>query len=292
VNAIIIGSAAGGGFPQWNCRCPNCCLAWAGDPRAAPRNQASLAVDCGDERILLINATPDLRAQIAATPGLWPQAAPRHSPISAVLLTGPDIDQTAGLLHLREGQSFELYATTAIFAALDANPIFDVLAPDIVRRHVLAIGKTLRFGDIEIDIFSVPGKMPIHRHPGAGEDLSVGVEIRSARTCVAYVPAAGAAPPRLLSRLAQVETVLFDGTLYSDDEMIRVGAGHKTGARMGHMPIDGPAGSLAALSALKSRRIFTHINNTNPILIDGSPERRAVQSCGWEVAMDGLEIAL
>src|SRR5258708_5130766 len=142
LTAIILGAAAGGGFPQWNCRCAVCSLAWDGDPRVSPRTQASLAISADGEHWTLLNAAPDLRAQLAATPALHPRGALRTSPIQAVLLTGGEIDQTAGLLNLRERQPFMLAGTAETLAALGANPMFDALAPDVVTRRAIEIGKT------------------------------------------------------------------------------------------------------------------------------------------------------
>jgi pyrroloquinoline quinone biosynthesis protein B len=244
------------------------------------RTQASLAVQYGEGLVLIVNATPDLRSQIVSTPALRPQRGPRHSPIGAVLLTGAEIDQIAGLLHLRESQPFALYATSGIFAAIDANPIFGVLTPPIVRRHVLATGTGLRLGELEINLFEVPGKTPIYFGKEAQADLSIGVEIRSSGKTLVYVPAARMVTADLLHRLVTADVVLFDGTLFSDDEMIQAGAGVKTGLGMGHMPISGETGSLKALNKVKTRRVFTHINNTNPILIEGSPQHRTVHDRG------------
>src|SRR5580704_10234107 len=139
--AIVLGAAAGGGIPQWNCRCPVCQLAWAGDSRVKPRTQASLAVSADGSHWTLLNASPDLRAQLQATPALWPRAGLRDSPIAAVVLTGAEVDQTAGLLTLRERQNFTLFATGETLAALAANPIFGVLATDLVARETVALDK-------------------------------------------------------------------------------------------------------------------------------------------------------
>ncbi len=294
--AVVLGSAAGGGFPQWNCRCPVCRLAWANDPRVKRRTQASLAVSADAERWFLINASPDLRAQIQATPALHPRAEPRASPIAAVVLTGAEIDQTAGLLTLRERQPFRLLATAATHAFVAGNPMFSALQPDLVTRHAIVPGE--RFAPVpgvEAELFIVPGKVPLYLEGSEAESeatVNVGVELRAGTARIAYVPGAAAVPPPVKERLARADVVLFDGTLYRDDEMIRTGTGDKSGRRMGHMPIDGPDGTLAALAGLPGRRLLIHINNTNPILIEDSPERARVTAAGWEVAEDGMEIAL
>jgi pyrroloquinoline quinone biosynthesis protein B len=298
LTAIVLGSAAGGGFPQWNCRCAVCSLAWAGDPRVRPRTQTSLAVSADGERWVLINAAPDLAAQIHRTAALHPRAAPRGSPITAVVLTGGEIDQTAGLLSLRERQPFALYATPAVLAALAANPMFGALSSDLVRRQVMAAGNTLDLGGgLAAEAFVMPGKAPLYLEsdpPLIGRETAqtVGVELRAAGARLVFVPAAAALPAATKERLGRADVLLFDGTLFRDDEMIRNGTGEKTGRRMGHMSIDGPDGSLAALAGLANRRLYIHINNTNPILVDGSAERACVAAAGWEVAEDGMEVVL
>jgi pyrroloquinoline quinone biosynthesis protein B len=298
LTAIILGSAAGGGFPQWNCCCPACRLAWEGDLRARPRTQASLAVSGDGESWILINASPDLPQQIRQSKALHPHRGTRGSPIKSVALTGAEIDQVAGLLSLREREAFTLLATAASLAALANNPIFGALAPDLVARQAMVPGEAVTLpGGVEVRLFIVPGKLPLYLEGDNPETASetaanVGIEIFAANACIAYVPGAAAVTARMMDRLARADVVLFDGTLFHDDEMARVGAGTKSGRRMGHMPIAGEGGSLAALEPLTGRRIFTHINNTNPILIDGSPERREVERRGWEVAEDGMEIVL
>ena len=298
LTAIVLGSAAGGGFPQWNCRCEVCRLAWAGDARVRPRTQTSLAVSVDRERWVLLNAAPDLRQQIAATPALHPCSGVRHSPIAAVVLTGAEVDQTAGLLSLRERQRFTLVATPATLHALDANPMFAVLAPDVVERRTAAAGERFDLpGGMSAELFMVPGKIPLYLERGAvdtadASGVNVGIEIAAGSARLVFVPGCAAVTPDLKQRLERANVVFFDATLFADDEMMASGTGAKTGRRMGHMPIDGADGSLAALAGLGNRRIYLHINNTNPILIEGSPQRRSVEAAGWEVAADGLEIVL
>jgi pyrroloquinoline quinone biosynthesis protein B len=298
LTAIVLGAAAGGGFPQWNCRCPVCCLAWSGDRRVKPRTQASLAV-CGDGKTwILLNASPDLRAQLQATPALHPREGLRGSPIAAVVLTGAEVDQTAGLLTLRERQPFSVQATAETLAALDANPIFRVLARDLVTRQVVALGSPFALpGGIEAELFTVPGKVALYLEDDdpaldAETGANVGVELVHGGRRLAYVPGAAGVPPALRARLARADVVLFDGTLFRDDEMTATGTGGKSGRRMGHMPVGGADGTLATLAGLPGRVVLTHINNTNPILIDGSPERRQVEGAGFEIAEDGMEIVL
>jgi pyrroloquinoline quinone biosynthesis protein B len=298
LTAIVLGAAAGGGFPQWNCNCDVCRLAWAGDARVRSRTQASLAVSADRKRWTVLNASPDLRAQIQSTPALHPRDGKRGSPIDAVVLTGAEIDQTAGLLNLRERSPFTIMGTAATLAAVAGNPMFGALAADVVRRRAIMPGERFAIGDgLTAELFMVPGKVPLYlegENPATAEEsaANVGVEITDGTARLAFVPGAAAVTPALHERLSRADAVLFDGTLFTDDEMIRAGLGDKTGRRMGHMPVDGPDGSIAALKGLSARRILVHINNTNPILVDGSPERRHVEAAGWEVAWDGMEIVL
>jgi pyrroloquinoline quinone biosynthesis protein B len=297
LTAVVLGAAAGGGFPQWNCRCDVCRLAWSGDSRVRPRTQASIAVSADGGQWALLNASPDLRSQIQATPALHPRDGIRHSPIQAVVLTGAEIDQTSGLLSLRERWEFALYGTAATLAAVASNPMFGALAPDVVTRRALVPGQTFALlPGIEAELFMVPGKMPLYLEdeaPAIEESAAnVGIELGAGGKRLAFVPGAAALTPALRERLARADVVLFDGTLFEDDEMLRTGTGSKTGRRMGHMPISGPGGTLSELAGLERRRIFIHINNTNPILIDGSPEQRRVEAAGWEIAEDGQEIVL
>jgi pyrroloquinoline quinone biosynthesis protein B len=298
LTAIVLGAAAGGGFPQWNCRCAVCRLAWDGDPRVSARTQASLAISADGERWTLLNAAPDLRAQLAATSALHPRGKLRTSPIGTVVLTGAEVDQTAGLLNLRERQPFTLAATAETLATLGANPMFDVLAKDVVIRRALTVGEPFVLpGGLTAELFAVPGKVPLYLerdNPQTAEQsgVNVGVEVSHEGVRLCFIPGAAAMTPALRQRLLTASVILFDGTLFHDDEMIASGTGQKTGRRMGHMPINGSDGSLTALNGLGKRRIYIHINNTNPILIDGSPERQRVEAAGWEVAADGMEIVL
>ena len=298
LTAIVLGAAGGGGFPQWNCRCPACQLAWAGDARVKPRTQAGLAISSDGEHWVLLNATPDLRAQLLATPKLQPRAGPRDSPIAAVVLTGAEVDQIAGLLTLRERQGFTVFATAETIAALNANPIFDVLAADLVTRKAAARDVPFSLpGGITAELFAVPGKIALYLegdNPALDSETgaNVGVEVVCGRSRLLYVPGAAGVTSSLRGRLARADVVFFDAALFRDDEMITTGTGTKTGRRMGHMPLSGENGILAALAGLSGRRILIHINNTNPILIEDSIERRNVEDAGFEVAEDGMEIVL
>jgi pyrroloquinoline quinone biosynthesis protein B len=275
-----------------------CRLAWDGDPRVAARTQSSVAVTGDGTSYTLLNASPDLGQQIRATPALWPREGTRDSPIGAVVLTNGDIDHVAGLLSLRERQPFRLVALAPVHAALDANPMFGVLQGGVVERVVARPGETVETTPgVRIALTPVPGKAPLYRE---GDKPEIGVETgetagvfgSAGSMGLAYVPGCAILTDPLIGRLSQADVVLFDGTLFEDDEMIRAEVGSKTGRRMGHIPISGPGGSLDVLRRLGvSRTIYVHLNNTNPVLIEGSPERRAVEDAGIEIAHDGLEIA-
>jgi pyrroloquinoline quinone biosynthesis protein B len=298
LTAIVVGAAAGGGFPQWNCRCPVCRLAWDGDARVRRSTQASLAVTVDGRRFALFNASPDLREQIAAIPALQPHDGLRGSPIAAVVLSGGEIDQTAGLLALRERHAFAIHGTAETLGAVAANPMFNALGPDIVTRHPCAIGAPfVPIDGLSAELFKVPGKVPLYLEGdnpelAAETEANVGIELTAGGRRLVFVPGCAAVTPALKTRLAGADVLLFDGTLFRDDEMIATGTGTKTGRRMGHIPIDGDGSSLAALADCAARRIYIHINNTNPIRVAGSPERRKVEAAGWEIAEDGLKIEL
>jgi pyrroloquinoline quinone biosynthesis protein B len=302
VHLIVIGSAAGGGFPQWNCRCPTCSLAWAGDPRVSPRTQSSLAVSADGRDWTLVNASPDLRQQILATPALHPRQgagdASRHSPIGAVVLTNGDVDHVAGLLSLRERQPFALHASPSLHAMLDSDPVFAVLDRGFVSRHPLAMGEANAVGGLAVTPFAVPGKVPLFLEAGDVEvgretDMTVGLDIRANGRRAVHVPGCAAVTPALLDRVRGADLLLFDGTTYTDDEMPRLGLSPKTAARMGHVAMSGPGGSLETLAGAEvGARVYVHVNNTNPALVEGSAERRAVEAAGWRVAHDGMEFAL
>jgi len=308
VRIIVLGSAAGGGFPQWNSNAPACRRARRGDPAATPRTQASLAVSVDGLSWFLLNAAPDMRAQIDATPALWPQTGLRSSPIAGVLLTGGDVDAVAGLLTLRERHRFSLYATEEVHAVLAANSIFRVLSPDSVVRRVLPLGTltTLKRADetvpgLMVEAFVVPGKVPLWLEedgtdPGIVETgHAIGLAIIETATGrrFLFIPGCAAMTPRLADRLRGAALVFFDGTLWRDEEMILAEVGPKTGKRMGHMSMSGRDGVIAALAGLDiARKVFIHINNTNPVLLADSPERAEAERAGWTIAHDGMELEL
>jgi pyrroloquinoline quinone biosynthesis protein B len=307
LRAVVLGAAAGGGFPQWNSNAPACQRARRGESGVASRTQASLAVSANEKDWFVLNASPDLRLQIEATAVLHPREGLRSSPISGVLLTGGDVDAVAGLLHLRERHKFNIYAPDRVLSVITANPIFGVLAPDLVQRFELALEQRTKllgstgFSGLAVIAFPVPAKVPLYLET-AGETPvvteegdAVGLEIMDTQDekSFFFIPGCAAMTDRLRRRLAGSELVFFDGTLWRDDEMIELGVGTKTGRRMGHMSMSGDDGTIAAFRDLDvRRRIFIHINNSNPVLLDESEERRIAEAAGWEIAYDGMEVRL
>ncbi len=295
MRVVVLGAAAGGGFPQWNSNAEACRRARAGDPAARPRTQASIAVAGDGPLWTVVNASPDLRRQIELTPELQPQAGRRSTPLGAVVLTSGEVDCVAGLLHLREKQPFELIATPRIQRVLDANPIFEVLDRALVRRSDAGLEDEVALpGGVTLRLFPVAGKVPLYLEnwAEAAEDDTVGASLTHDGTTVFYIPACAMMTRALAERLRGADTVMFDGTLWRDDEMIRMGLGSKTGRRMGHMSLTGADGTLAAFSELGvKRKILLHINNSNPVLLDDSPERAEVERAGWQVAFDGMRVS-
>jgi pyrroloquinoline quinone biosynthesis protein B len=307
LHAVVLGAAAGGGFPQWNSNAAACRRARRGDPAARPRTQASLAVSANGRDWFVLNASPDLRSQIEATPLLHPRDGLRSSPIAGVVVCGGDVDAIAGLLHLRERHRFTLYAPRRVLDLIAANSIFAVLSPECVSRVGLALDEAVALAGaggasgLAIKAFIVPGKLPLYLEtagtdPGVSEaGDTIGLEIIDVATgrSLFFIPGCATVTDDLRRRLTGAAVVLFDGTLWRDDEMIRAGLGEKTGRRMGHISMSGAAGAIAAFRGLDvQRRIFLHINNSNPVLLDDSSERREAEAAGWEIADDGMEIRL
>ena len=300
MHLIVTGSGAGGGFPQWNCRCRFCASAWQGDRNLPRRTQASLAVSADGMRWVLVNCSPDIREQITATPPLQPKNAPRGSPIVAIVLTGGEVDQLGGLLSLREKTAFALYAPTSVLELLSENPIFAVLDPDLVSRHELTPGQAVCLpGGLSVWPFAVPGKPPLYeeRKNVAGHrpsNFTLGLRLKDTDgKTVVYIPSCASIENELLDMIGMPEVLFFDGTLWTDDEMIAASVGSKTARDMGHMPLSGPDGSLAALKGLRcGRKYLVHVNNTNPLNCPSSQERRLADAAGWAVAWDGMEISL
>ncbi|UJB21960.1 MULTISPECIES: pyrroloquinoline quinone biosynthesis protein PqqB [Lysobacter] len=307
---LVLGAAAGGGYPQWNCNTSSSQRAWRQEPGHKRRSQASIAVSADGERWLLINASPDFRQQILALPPLWPQRDLRHSPIEAVLLTSGEIDHIAGLLSMRERQRFDLWASARVLDVLSENPIFDSLHSDYVTRRALSLDAPLHIAGHDsplglcVTAFSVPGKVPLFMESRASGDLrggdeeTIGLEISDGRERFYYIPGCAALSPALRERLRGASLLFFDGTLWRDDEMQRAGVSGKTGARMGHMSIaggngDDDAGALAAFADLDVEcKFFIHLNTTNPVLDEASPEHAQARAQGWNVAEDGMELSL
>ena len=306
----ILGAGAGGGFPQWNCNCRNCASARAGKPGFEPRTQSSLAVSRDGEYWALLNASPDLRQQIAANPPLQvaPSAPLRASPIKAAVLTNGDVDHMAGLINLREMQPFSIYATDRVLGVMAANSVFNILNADIVARNPLPLDQPVALKGAGVDLgltvtaFAVPGKVALSLEdvsagPSFGTQVgdTIGLEIAEPATGKSffYIPGIAHLDEAVEKRIRGASLVFLDGTLYDDDEMLRQGLMPKTGPRMGHISMSGPAGSIAAFETLGvGRKIFVHINNSNPVLDDSSPERRAVEAAGWTIGKDTMEVTL
>jgi pyrroloquinoline quinone biosynthesis protein B len=298
LRAVVLGSAAGGGVPQWNCGCAVCALAWSGDSRVTRRSQSSIAVTVDGENYALVNASPDLRAQILANAALHPRKVLRHSPIKAVIVTNADVDHVAGLLTLRERQAFALHATAATIATLGANAIFNVLAPDRVERKAIALNAPFApLEGLSVVAFPLPGKVALWLEGdqveiGGESEATIGLEFRVSGKRIVYAPGCAGVTDALLERVEGADILFFDGTTYTDDEMIAHGLSQKSAQRMGHTAMSGPDGALERFAAAKvGRKIFIHINNSNPALIGGSLERRRVEDAGWELAFDGMEVA-
>jgi pyrroloquinoline quinone biosynthesis protein B len=301
MRAIVIGSAAGGAFPQWNCGCPNCVGVREGREGLVARTQDSLAITANGDRFALVNASPDVLAQIKATPALWPRG-PRHTPIAAIVLTNGDMDHILGLFSMRESQPLAIYATRPVWAGLEASVLVRTLKRfegQVVFRP-LAIGVDVELADaagepigLTLRPFAAPGKLPVHL-TGYAEDSdesNVGLSIRDSANDPAWLAYAAACASLERIDLSRHSAVLFDGTFYREDELVRLGLSKAVAKDMAHMPISGDHGSLAGLASLQARKIYTHVNNTNPILAP-TDERRAVEAAGWEVAFDGMEITL
>jgi pyrroloquinoline quinone biosynthesis protein B len=290
---ILLGAGAGGGLPQWNCGCDNCNAARAG--RIPAMMQSSVAVSADGRNWAILNASPDIRAQLAATPALHPTGL-RDMPLHSVLVTNGDIDHVAGLLTLRESQPFVLYATPAIHGVLADNPMLGALRGDLVAREAVALDQTVSIAPgLDATLFAVPGKVPLYQEGAVVEtglvgETTVGVELAANGRRALYIPGCAELPDWLIGRIARADLLMFDGTLWDDDEMIRMGLGQKTGRRMGHMPV---VETLAALGDMPlGRRVFVHMNNSNPLTNPASVQTREAEASGWQVGRDGMEITL
>jgi pyrroloquinoline quinone biosynthesis protein B len=294
--AHILGAAAGGGLPQWNCGCENCNLARAGKIR--PQTQSSLAVTANGTDWAVLNASPDIRAQFSETPELFPTDL-RRLPLVSVLVTNGDIDHVAGLLTLREMQPFTLFATQGIHKILTANPIFDALNSQVVTRAAISLDTPFELAPgLMATLFPVPGKVPLYMEGDVVQtdligEQTVGVALENGESRAYYIPGCAYLSDDLRYRIEGADAVFFDGTLWRDDEMVLAGLGQKTGKRMGHMSMSGPDGSIAAFEDLGIRKkVFVHMNNTNPVLRPDSAEKAEAEQAGWIVGQDGMEITI
>jgi pyrroloquinoline quinone biosynthesis protein B len=297
VKIRVLGSAAGGGLPQWNCGCPNCARARAGDPAVPPRTQPSIAVSGSGGRWSLVNATPDVRQQLAAFPALHPRPGTRDLPLESVVLTNADLDHVLGLLVLREALPHRIVSTGWVREALlRHNAVFRLLAAAWGTVKLDEPVVLDRAGELEARLFPVPGKPPTHlaelasNHPEA----TVGVRVTEARTGrrLVYVPGAKRLDEGSWAELEAADCAFVDGTFFSEGELAKTRPGAPTASEMGHAPIGGPGGTLERLAGLRGRRLYIHLNNTNPVLDARSAERRAVEAAGVEVAADGMELEL
>jgi pyrroloquinoline quinone biosynthesis protein B len=308
LRVVVLGAAAGGGVPQWNCGCPICQAARTKQPELQS-TQASLAVSADGGHWFLINASPDLRQQLIAAPQLHPSAGKlRHSPIAGVILTNGEIDAIAGLLSMREGWPFTIYAHAKVLATLKSNSIFNVLNEKTVRRQPIEIEHSfepmLADGSpsgIEILPFEVSGKAAWYLEDqthaagqdGAGDTLGLRIRDKTTGKFFFFLAACAKVTEDLKSRLKDAPLVFFDGTVWRDDELIVAGLSNKTGQSMGHIAMSGERGAIAALDGLGiERKIFLHINNSNPALLHGSEERQTAERAGWQIPADGTEIML
>jgi pyrroloquinoline quinone biosynthesis protein B len=298
VRARVLGSAAGGGFPQWNCRCPTCQAARRGTA-ARPRTQSSLAIRGANGPWFLANASPDLREQLERFAD-EPAEGVRAAPVAGVLLTDAEIDHTAGLLLLRESSTpIRVYGSDAVRSALtDGYPVLRILEDySGVDWRTLEPGGpvSLDASSLEVEAFAAGGDAPRYL---AGSDADVEAtglvfRDRSGGGVLTYVPGLARLDDDVLARLAASDVVLVDGTFWRDDELARLGISERTAGQMGHVPLSGPGGSLETLGRLERPRvILVHLNNTNPVLLEDSPERDTVLRAGVEIAYDGLEVEL
>ena len=309
----ILGSAAGGGFPQWNCACENCRAVRAGTFRGKARSQAQVVISAGvegsEQSWFLLGASPDLRAQIEATPELHPRVGVRQSPIAGAVLANADVDHVLGLLLLRELQPLRVHATSSIRRILtEDNSMFAMLrrVPGQLNWSNFAPGATFPLCDaagkesgLRCRAISLGTHYPAYVSPQRQVELvsgeaSLGLIVESAAGArLAYMPAVPQIDDALLKEFESADVLLFDGTFWRDDELIRVQGSGQTALQMGHVPVSSPEGSLSKLAGLRRpRKIYVHINNTNPMLNEAGPEYRQVRESGWEIAEDGCEIVL
>jgi pyrroloquinoline quinone biosynthesis protein B len=306
VKIRVLGSAAGGGFPQWNCNCRNCSGVRNGSLRARPRTQSSLAVGGQDPAAwVLVNVSPDILAQLRANPFLQPARAARDSAIAAIVLVDGQIDHTAGLFMLRESQQpLRIWCTDQAHADLTSgNPVFGVLGHYCgIERHVVTPdGRAFAIAGVEgvewraLAVASKPAPYSPHREaPVPGDNVALVLRDRATQRAAVYAPGLGSMEEAVWGAMQEAACVLVDGTFWTDEEMIGLGLSRKRARDIGHLPQSGPGGMLGWLQRLPAatRRILIHVNNTNPILDEDSPERAELTRAGIEVAWDGMEIEL
>ncbi|MDC0378947.1 pyrroloquinoline quinone biosynthesis protein PqqB [Litorivicinus sp.] len=298
---IVLGAAAGGGLPQWNCAGGQSHHVWQGQRSA--QTQASVAIGNPELGYVVINASPDLRQQIIQTPQLHPrsnhQDGVRNSPIKAVIVTNADVDNVAGLLNLREKQAFQIYGPTKVLEILNENSIFAVLDPEFVQQFPLETQETITpLPGLDIELFTVAGKAPLYLEEQLGIEsgdlgFTSGIEIRTEAGKTLVISSCAAIDQPLLERIQTADHLLFDGTVFEDDEMPKLGLGNKTGRRMGHLPISGSDGPIAMLAEcpLQTKRFF-HINNSNPIWDSQSDAYQRIQRAGWDICHDGMVLQI
>jgi pyrroloquinoline quinone biosynthesis protein B len=302
MEVILLGTAAGGGFPQWNCWCPPCRVARAEPHRAHPRSQSSAAISADGAHWFLLNASPDVREQIRQLPIETPTGM-RHVPVEGIVTTDAELDHTMGIALLREGRKLQLYSTHAVHEVLAQDsrilPVTFAFARVSVTELPLDAPTPLLLQDgTKAGLIVTPSVVAGDPPRFARRDLpghTVGLLIEDARTggTLAFIPGCGALDSPLLAKLAKADLLLFDGTFWTDDEMIRLGLSERTARQMDHLPVSGPDGSLARLAALPCRhRVYTHINNSNPMLIEDSAERNAVTTAGLVVGDDGMRFSI
>ncbi len=298
---ILLGTAAGGGFPQWNCWCPTCRVARSDPRRAVPRSQSAAAVSADGERWFLLNASPDIHSQLARLPRKNP-AGVRHTPVEGVVLTDAELDHTLGLVLLREARYLQVVATTEVTEILahDSALLRVTSAFAEVHTHRLLLDRPfeLSYRDscpsgLSVTAFPVPAGPPrFASREQEGHTVGLLLHDQATGGTCAFVPGCGGLDDGLLARLSTARVVLFDGTFWSDDELIRLGISDRTARQMDHLPISGPGGSLELLAALPSKLVYTHINNSNPILVEDSAERAEVERRGLAVGADGMHFSL
>lgn len=293
----VLGSSAGGGLPQWNCGCAHCVRARAGDPAVPPRTQPSIAVSADGLRWSVVNASPDVRTQLERFPGLHPRPGTRDIPLDTIVLTNADLDHVLGLLVLRESLPYRIASTHWVRdTLLRHNAVFRLVEPAWGAFKLDEPIPLDREGLLEARLFPVPGKVPTHVGELAANapDATVGVRITDGKTGrrLVYVPGTRSLEGGVFAELEAAAVAFVDGTFFTPDELSRTRPGAPDAETMGHVPVSGPRGSLARLAALPGRRFLTHLNNTNPLVDEGSAEQRWVRAAGVEIARDGLELDL